>query len=107
LDSDGQQTAYSVEKLRFEKSSDFICDLSHVAYCRYEGVAEGARKTDLTRLRTAQLICDLRARRSKKFIEISVHRKTEFFNRIDQLQSFDKPASHLSRRNHACVPLSE
>jgi hypothetical protein len=76
--------AYSVEKLRFEKSSDFICDLSHVAYCRYEGVAEGARKTDLTRLRTAQLICDMRARRSKNFIQISVHRKTEFFNRIDQ-----------------------
>ncbi len=31
---------YSVEKLCFEKSGDFICDLSGITYCRYEGVAE-------------------------------------------------------------------
>ena len=31
---------YSVEKLRFEMSGDFICDLSGIAYCMYEGVAE-------------------------------------------------------------------
>ncbi len=30
--------AYSVEKLCFEKSDDFICVLSTVLYCRYEGV---------------------------------------------------------------------
>jgi len=34
--------AYSVEKLCFEKSGDFICDLSVVAYSRYEGVVEAA-----------------------------------------------------------------
>jgi hypothetical protein len=28
----------SVEKLCFEKSDDFICVLSAVLYCRYEGV---------------------------------------------------------------------
>jgi len=33
---------YSVEKLCFEMSDDFICDLSDIAYCRYEGVAEVA-----------------------------------------------------------------
>ena len=32
--------AYSVEKLCFDKSGDFICDLSGITYCRYEGVAE-------------------------------------------------------------------
>ncbi len=30
--------AYSVEKLRFEISGDFICDLSVILYSRYEGV---------------------------------------------------------------------
>ena len=34
--------AYSVEKLRFKKSGDFICDLSAIAYFMYEGVAEVA-----------------------------------------------------------------
>jgi len=34
--------AYSVEKLCFEIDDDFICDLSGVAYCMYEGVAEVA-----------------------------------------------------------------
>ena len=34
--------AYSVEKLRFEDSGDFICDLSDIAYCSYEGVVEVA-----------------------------------------------------------------
>ena len=34
--------AYSVEKLCFEMSGDFICDLSGIAYCLYEGVAEVA-----------------------------------------------------------------
>ncbi len=33
---------YSVEKLRFEDSGDFICDLSDIAYCSYEGVVEVA-----------------------------------------------------------------
>ena len=32
--------AYCVEKLCFEKSGDFICDLSGITYCRYEGVVE-------------------------------------------------------------------
>ena len=27
----GQELVYSVEKLRFEKSGDFICDLSSIA----------------------------------------------------------------------------
>ena len=31
---------YSVEKLRFEISGDFICDLSVILYSRYEGVVE-------------------------------------------------------------------
>ena len=35
-------STYSVEKLRFEKSGNFICDLSGIAYCMYEGVAEVA-----------------------------------------------------------------
>ena len=35
-------TAYSVEKLCFEKTRDFICDLSSVSYASYEGVAEVA-----------------------------------------------------------------
>ena len=39
---EGQLTAYSVEKLCFEMSGDFICDLSGIAYCMYEGVAEVA-----------------------------------------------------------------
>jgi len=30
----------TVEKLCFEKSGDFICDLNGIAYCMYEGVAE-------------------------------------------------------------------
>jgi hypothetical protein len=34
--------ANGVEKLCFKKSGDFICDLSGVAYCRYEGVIEVA-----------------------------------------------------------------
>ena len=34
--------AYSVEKLWFEKSDDFICDLSGITYCSYEWVAEVA-----------------------------------------------------------------
>ncbi len=34
--------AYSVEKLCFEMSGEFICDLSGIKYCRYEGVAEVA-----------------------------------------------------------------
>jgi len=34
--------AYSVEKLSFEIDDDFISDLSGVAYCMYEGVAEVA-----------------------------------------------------------------
>ena len=33
---------YSVEKLCFEKSGDFICVLSGVAYCMYEGIVEVA-----------------------------------------------------------------
>ncbi len=33
-------SAYSVEKLCFEMSGDFICDLNGIAYCMYEGVAE-------------------------------------------------------------------
>ncbi len=33
---------YSVEKLCLEKCDDFICDLSDITYCRYEGVAEVA-----------------------------------------------------------------
>ena len=32
----------SVEKLCFEMSGDFICDMSGIAYCSYEGVAEVA-----------------------------------------------------------------
>jgi len=35
-------SAYSVEKLCFEMSADFICDLSGIAYSMYEGVAEVA-----------------------------------------------------------------
>ena len=35
---EGQLTVYSVEKLCFEKSDDFICVLSVVLYCRYEGI---------------------------------------------------------------------
>jgi len=34
--------AYSVEKLCFEMGGDFICDLSDIEYCSYEGVAEAA-----------------------------------------------------------------
>jgi len=30
----------TVEKLRFEISGDFICDLSVILYSRYEGVVE-------------------------------------------------------------------
>ena len=30
----------TVEKLCFEMSGDFICDLNGIAYCMYEGVAE-------------------------------------------------------------------
>jgi len=37
-----QLTAYSVEKLCFEKDGDFICDLSVVACSRYEGVIDVA-----------------------------------------------------------------
>ena len=33
---------YSVEKLCFEFDDEFICDLSSIAYCMYEGVAEVA-----------------------------------------------------------------
>jgi len=36
------QLAYSVEKFFFEKSGDFICDLSNIAYSGYEGVVEVA-----------------------------------------------------------------
>ena len=32
--------ADTVEKLCFEMSGDFICDLNGIAYCMYEGVAE-------------------------------------------------------------------
>ena len=32
--------ADTVEKLRFEISGDFICDLSVILYSRYEGVVE-------------------------------------------------------------------
>jgi hypothetical protein len=39
---DGPLLSYSVEKLCFEMSGDFICDLSGIAYCMYEGVAEAA-----------------------------------------------------------------
>jgi len=39
---EGQESAYSVENLCFEIDDDFIFDLSGVAYCMYEGVAEGA-----------------------------------------------------------------
>ncbi len=35
---DGRFTPDTVEKLRFEISGDFICVLSAVLYCRYEGV---------------------------------------------------------------------
>jgi len=31
---------YCVEKLCFEKSDDFICDLRPIIYSRYEGVVE-------------------------------------------------------------------
>ncbi len=41
-DSEGPVSAYSVEKLCFEMSGDFICDISGIAYCSYEGVAEVA-----------------------------------------------------------------
>ncbi len=33
---------YSVEKLCFEMSGDFNCDMSGIAYPSYEGVAEVA-----------------------------------------------------------------
>jgi len=33
-------STYTVEKLRFEISGDFICDLSVILYSRYEGVVE-------------------------------------------------------------------
>ena len=33
-------SADTVEKLCFEMSGDFICDLNGIAYCMYEGVAE-------------------------------------------------------------------
>ena len=36
------QLADTVEKLCFEMSGDFICDLSGITYCMYEGVAEAA-----------------------------------------------------------------
>jgi hypothetical protein len=39
---EGPLTAYSVEKLCFEMSGEIICDLSGIAYCMYEGVAEVA-----------------------------------------------------------------
>jgi len=38
--NEGPLLAYSVEKLCFEMSDDFICDLSGIVYCSYEGVAE-------------------------------------------------------------------
>ena len=41
-DSEGPESAYSVEKLCFQNCADFICDLSGITYCRYEGVAEVA-----------------------------------------------------------------
>jgi len=44
-DSKGPESAYSVEKLRIEKSSDFICDLSGITYCRYEGGSRSRMKT--------------------------------------------------------------
>ena len=37
---EGPLTADTVEKLCFEMSGDFICDLNGIAYCIYEGVAE-------------------------------------------------------------------
>ncbi len=36
------QWVNTVEKLCLEKCDDFICDLSDITYCRYEGVAEVA-----------------------------------------------------------------
>ena len=36
---------YSVEKLCFENSGDFICVLSAVLYCRYEGGSQNRMKT--------------------------------------------------------------
>ena len=37
---EGPLSASTVEKLRFEINGDFICDLSVIAYCMYEGVVE-------------------------------------------------------------------
>ena len=37
-DSEGPESANTVDKLCFEMSGDFICDLSGIAYCRYEEV---------------------------------------------------------------------
>ena len=37
-------SAYSVEKLCFEMSGDFICDLSRIAYCMYEGGSRSRMK---------------------------------------------------------------
>ena len=34
----------TVEKLRFEISGDFICDLSGIAYCMYEGGSRSRMK---------------------------------------------------------------
>ena len=39
---DWRHPAYSVEKLCFENTGNFICDLSGVAYFIYEGVIEVA-----------------------------------------------------------------
>ena len=36
--------AYSVEKLCFEMSGDFICDLNGIAYCMYEGGSRSRMK---------------------------------------------------------------
>ena len=36
---------YSVEKLCFEIGGDFICDLSGIAYCMYEGGSRSRMKT--------------------------------------------------------------
>ncbi len=49
--------AYSVEKLCFEKGGVFICDLSVIQYCRYEGGGKNHMRIrpDATQRRTCNL----------------------------------------------------
>ena len=79
--------ADTVEKLCFEISGDFFCDLSVISYSRYEGVVEVVSKSGLMHHRSAQLICDTRTRQLKNSYEFSCCRETEFFNSIDPKQT--------------------